>query len=805
MTAAADTAAGTVSISVALSGDATNIGASPLTVTTNLLTVIDAPSTIQLSEATSITATAGGSTASSSVTFTIDQAAEGGLITLTPTATGISFDPTSVDVAQDGTTSGSFTMTAIYGTATAGITDISVALSGAASNIGTNPLMVSTNKLRVLLTTPSFVELSEATSIVENGDESSSVYFLLDVAPTAGDITLTPSAPSGITFAPTSVTVSVGSLNSSTFKITAAAGTDADGVTDISVALTGTASNIGTTPLVVSNNKLTVVPAASTTIDTVQLSSTVTLSGGSTSSNLYFVLNVAPESGNVTLTPTASNVTFNPSSVLVVDGNTDSANFTMSIDAGITARVPAILVAITGSATNIDSTSLSVVPENLLIIQQEDTNTATSSVKNVSTVRLSKVVQLTGGSSEQVTFILDVAATGGSITLTPTAENITFNPTSISVNENSAESSSFTIQTSGSVETVSDIDVTISGDASNIGTTSFSVLNSGVVEVGTCPSPTPCPDSSDESDSSGSGDSGDSGSGSSDSGGGSGDSGGYTDGGGSCGECGGEGYGGDSYYGGGGYGGDPYYGGGGYGGDPYGGGPPYGGGDPYGGGGPPPPPPGGFGGCGGPPRQDPNSLFQTETEEYKVLSTWITDFDNDGNLDIVMHLFYTKQPYQQRIQDIELVGAQRIALFRGFRTGLAAQGSFVFPEPVDETATLTTTDDITRGGTIGAQATALDVDGDGDLDLLWFSGSTPFYRENIGSSFVPKFGNVQPYNVTAFDSIQLTGEQNIIADVADVNDDGRDDIVFTTVDATNYVRNSSAKRENLMFSSFTYS
>ena len=45
---------------------------------------------------------------------------------------------------------------------------------------------------------------------------------------------------------------------------------------------------------------------------------------------------------------------------------------------------------------------------------------------------------------------------------------------------------------------------------------------------------------------------------------------------------------------------------------------------------------------------------------------------------------------------------------------------------------------------------------------------------------------MQTYNTTAFDSITLDFDQNIIADVADVNDDGRADIVFTIVDETYY-------------------
>ena len=90
-----------------------------------------------------------------------------------------------------------------------------------------------------------------------------------------------------------------------------------------------------------------------------------------------------------------------------------------------------------------------------------------------------------------------------------------------------------------------------------------------------------------------------------------------------------------------------------------------------------------------------------------------------------MHLFYTKGTLQQRFDrfgGVELVVVQRIALFRGFQTH-SAVFFFHVSGPVDETATSKTTDNITRDGTTGAQASALDVDGDGDLDLLWFDGT----------------------------------------------------------------------------------
>ena len=54
---------------------------SSINVTTNVLTVVDGPSAVSLSSATSIVE---GGTASSSITFSLDKAAVGGFVTLTP-------------------------------------------------------------------------------------------------------------------------------------------------------------------------------------------------------------------------------------------------------------------------------------------------------------------------------------------------------------------------------------------------------------------------------------------------------------------------------------------------------------------------------------------------------------------------------------------------------------------------------------------------------------------------------------------------------------------------------------------------
>ena len=104
MEALADTTAGALEISVALTGTASNIGTTPLTVATsasNKLTVVDGPSTVTLSADTFIVELDG--VASWSVTFSLDVAAASAAITLTPTATGITFAPSSVDVSSGNT------------------------------------------------------------------------------------------------------------------------------------------------------------------------------------------------------------------------------------------------------------------------------------------------------------------------------------------------------------------------------------------------------------------------------------------------------------------------------------------------------------------------------------------------------------------------------------------------------------------------------------------------------------------------------------------------------------------------------
>ena len=91
-----------------------------------------------------------GYAASPALSFVLNTGGKRGVVRLTPTATGITFEPNSVDVASGQTTSATFKATATAGTA-AGKASISVKLEGSASNIGKTSLTVSgANSLTVL-------------------------------------------------------------------------------------------------------------------------------------------------------------------------------------------------------------------------------------------------------------------------------------------------------------------------------------------------------------------------------------------------------------------------------------------------------------------------------------------------------------------------------------------------------------------------------------------------------------------------------------------------------------------------------
>ena len=79
--------------------------------------------------------------------------------------------------------------------------------------------------------------------------------------------------------------------------------------------------------------------------------------GGYASTSVQIILDNAASGGSVTLTPTVSNVTFDPASVVVASGATSSASFTMTANSNATLGDNTIAVGVSGSAPNLDGLS----------------------------------------------------------------------------------------------------------------------------------------------------------------------------------------------------------------------------------------------------------------------------------------------------------------------------------------------------------------------------------------------------------------------------------------------------------------
>ena len=124
--------------------------------------------------------------------------------------------------------------------------------------------------------------------------------------------------------------------------------------------------NLGVTSFTVSGTNAITVMAG---VDSATLSAAVTVTeGGAASAAVSFTLNTAAVGGTIKLTPTATGITFTPTSVDVADGQTGSATFTATAAAGTAAGAASINVALTGSAINIGSSTVTVTGTNALMV-----------------------------------------------------------------------------------------------------------------------------------------------------------------------------------------------------------------------------------------------------------------------------------------------------------------------------------------------------------------------------------------------------------------------------------------------------
>ena len=232
-----------VLLRIGLSGSANNLGNSP---------TLDVDSDFAISPAPLITAVglndvvvihAGGSR-SSSFTMFLNIGAASGTVKLTPLCAGVEFIPPSVYVQPDELISGSLRARA-NASAPLGVADVHVLISGDASNLDEEKrVRISTNGLLIYAADPvSSITFSSGGRVAMNaGSVIENVRLATNVAAANGYIRLTPTA-TGLTFLPSFVDISADLAVTEAFRIAAAAAAP-EGIINVSVIISGTATNI---------------------------------------------------------------------------------------------------------------------------------------------------------------------------------------------------------------------------------------------------------------------------------------------------------------------------------------------------------------------------------------------------------------------------------------------------------------------------------------------------------------------------------------------------------------------------------
>merc|ERR1712216_1029693 len=159
------------------------------------LTVLGPPSTISLMKENYLVA---GGFPAEKVRFTLDVAASGSELRLTPRAAGLTFNPTTVTVEEMKRTSGSFSITADQGAAAGRMSHVEVTFDGVNIPFPNPKLLVTGNTFQVLVP-PSAITIKESTTLIIGGAVKEGMVFVLDHA-AEGDngLMLTPTAE-GIT------------------------------------------------------------------------------------------------------------------------------------------------------------------------------------------------------------------------------------------------------------------------------------------------------------------------------------------------------------------------------------------------------------------------------------------------------------------------------------------------------------------------------------------------------------------------------------------------------------------------------
>jgi hypothetical protein len=328
-------------------------------------------------------------------------------------------------------------------------------------------------------------------TVVNASTQSEATSLDIGVLANGGPLVLTPTCAE-LTFTPTSVTVQAGESESEPFTMQASCNKTVAGQVLVSITAVGGANNTNTLPVnafevvvelqkniekgsddtedadtdVKAEDAKVVIAGDGSEINDVGFRASVKIVIGSkTTKTTSLFANVPAEGGALVLTPTCSELTFTPTSVTVQAGDCESEPFTMG--ANNNAAVGHITMTITAVGGANNTNALSASPFEVGVELQENIEQDSDDINNVgmnhvnaddakdvivgagpeiNDVGFINLIEMVIGSKTSTLLFTNVSAEGGPLKLTPTCAELTFTPTSVTVQAGKSESDPFTIQ-----------------------------------------------------------------------------------------------------------------------------------------------------------------------------------------------------------------------------------------------------------------------------------------------------------------------------------------------------------------------
>ncbi|MDD9884336.1 MAG: hypothetical protein OXU62_07375, partial [Gammaproteobacteria bacterium] len=403
-------------------------------------------------------------------TYTVQLARDPGTnsVTVTPSAAGLTFAPTSLtfDSTNAWNAAQTVTITAASDAATGAVTVLNAVASAAGPYGGVTHL----NGPVVTVLSSTRVDLSTASVVVQQGGQVSYTVNLTEAPGSGNTVTVTPSASHAnrLTFSPAMLELTDSnwfSQSATIIRITAATGLGTTDITGTTVSHSVSA-DAGPFAAIDSGPRLAVTirgAAPAVTVDP----ATLTVEQGSTVQ--YTVqLDTDPGAATVTVTPSGTGMTFDPASIAFT---TDGAGATSMWNSAQTVTITAALGQGANTLRPSVSHALAAAPDSGPYMGITSGGFGGPRVVINGRAGLAfdaAAVSVEQGMTAQYTLRLDTdPGTGNSVTVTPTATNLTFDPATLVFNggaaaENRWNNDRTVTITAGSGLGTSDIMVTVS-------------------------------------------------------------------------------------------------------------------------------------------------------------------------------------------------------------------------------------------------------------------------------------------------------------------------------------------------------